>query len=153
LDLALLIVDPEPDLALAVGDHRDAACPTWTLTHASSLEAAKQTLARCAFDAAVVHTGSDYGTTRDLLATLRAVQPDCVRLLLADPQTLDHQPKLLNTCHRVLVEPCGAHALCQAVEHTRHLRDTLGRSGLRALGMRRRTRPSRRSTGDLLSTM
>jgi hypothetical protein len=51
------------------------------------------------------------------------------------------------------VVPCDAVTLRLTIEHTRRLQDTLGRSGVRALGLRRRLKDSRRPTGDLLSTV
>ena len=142
----------ESDLPEVVAEHLDRSSPSWTVTHEPTAEAAEQALSSGQFDAAVVDAAS--GDAADhLLTVLREMQPDCLRLVLADPVTLDGATELLTTCHRVLVRPCDPFAMQMAIEHAIRLRDTLGRSGVRALGLRRRNRDSRRPTGDLLSTV
>ena len=153
LDISLLIMAEQPDLADEVREHLETSCPGWSMTHVRTPEVAEEAIACQVFDAALVDAVLGEDATRRLLATLRAVQPDCVRLVLASPHRLETTTELVATCHRVLVEPCEPFILCTAVEHARRLRDTLGRTGVRALGLRRRNRESRRPTGDLLSTV
>lgn len=153
MDVSLLIVDPDSDFASTVDDHLRATRPDWSMTHAPNLEAVERALAQGGFDAAVVHDRMGAPLAGELLAILQARQPDCVRLVLTAPHTLDGATELVSTCHRVLVEPCAPSSLCLAVEHARRLRDVLGRSGVRALGLRRRNPDSRRPTGDLLATV
>ena len=152
MSVCLLIVDPEQDFAEVLRDHLTLAWSGWTLRHASTAEAAEAALTCERFDAVVVNAAIGCDAVVGLLADTRAIQPDCVRLVMANPETLEGPAELVSTCHRVLVEPCEPFALCIAVEHARRLRDVLGRSGVRALGLRRTNRGSRRPTGDLLST-
>ena len=153
MTIDLLIVTPQMDLGDEVADHLAATWPDWTATRALTAEAAMACLDQGAFDAALVDASLGDDESRALLEALCTAQPDCVRLVLVRPQEDQDAAELTSTCHRVLVEPCDPLAICTAVEHARRLRDTLGRTGVRALGLRRRNRDSRRPTGDLLSTV
>ena len=153
MTVSLLIIDPGMDLAEVMADHLVLSRPNWTTHHALSVGRAQEVLTRRVYDAAVVHAALGEVETEVALTMLQTLQPDCVRLLMANPEVLEAPRDLVSPCHRVLVEPCSPLALCVAIEHARRLRDVLGRSGVRALGVRRRRRASRRPTGDLLSTV
>ena len=153
LDVSLLIVDPSSDFVESVRGHLTESAPTWSVTHASTCSDAELSASMRAFDAVIVSACAGHDSAGDLLASIQEVQPDCVRLILADVQTLDAVTELVTLCHRILVVPCDPFTLQMAVEHARRLRDTLGASGVRALGLRRRNKDSRRPTGDLLSTV
>ena len=152
MDVRLLIVDQAEEYTLTVREHLADAGPGWSVTHAPRPSDAHLVITEAAFDAALVVLGSEDQETLDLLDALRHHQPDCVRLVLADVHTLERAHQLVSVCHRVLVSPCEPLSLQMAVEHTRRLQETLGRTGMRALGLRRRFRDSRHPTGDLLSS-
>ena len=153
MDSRLLIVDARAEFSDAARDHLMQAAPGWSLTHAPSVDDARLVCDTACFDAlVVVVTLGDEGVA-ELLSFMRDAQPDCVRLVLADVHTLEATQDLVSLCHRVLVAPCEPDALEAAIEHTRRLQETLGKTGLRVLGQRRRFKDSRRPTGDLLSTV
>ena len=153
MDINLLIVDRSPEFAEAIREVLSDSAPTWSVTHAPTACDAALVADTGDFDAVVVALTSDDDEAGQTLASIRQLQPDCLRLVLADIHTLDGAQELVSLCHRVLVAPCDAPTLRLAIEHTRRLQDTLGRSGVRALGLRHRLRDSRRPTGDLLSTV
>ena len=153
MDISLLIVDRSTEFADAIRETLAHSAPNWSVTHAPTASDAKLVADTERFDAAVVAVASDATEAALTLESLRELQPDCLRFVLADVDTLDGAQDLVSLCHRVLVMPCDAPTLRLAIEHTRRLQDTLGRSGVRALGLRRRLKDSRRPTGDLLSTV
>ena len=153
MTIDLLIVTPQTDLADEVSEHLAATWPGWTATRAVTFDAAMACLEAETFDAALVDARLGDDETATLLEALCAAQPDCVRLVVTRADEEQDASALTSACHRVLVEPCDPLVMCTAVEHARRLRDTLGRTGVRALGLRRRNRDSRRPTGDLLSTV
>lgn len=153
MDISLLIVDRSPEFADVICETLARSAPTWTVTHAPTASDAELVADSAHFDAVVVALTSGSEEADRTLTSLRELQPDCLRLVLADIHTLDGAQDLVSLCHRVLVAPCDAPTLRLAIEHTRRLQDTLGRSGVRALGLRRRLKDSRRPTGDLLSTV
>lgn len=151
MDIKLLIVDPASDLSDTLRDHLALAAPTWSVTHSPSIEDAELVASMAPFDALIVTGAVGDDQIHPLLEAVQGLQPDCIRLVLASVDMLEAPEALVSLCHRVLVQPCDPFTLQMAVEHTRRLRDTLGRSGVRALGLRRRARDSKRPTGDLLS--
>jgi DNA-binding NarL/FixJ family response regulator len=153
LDISLLIVDRSPEFADALREALSDSAPNWSVAHVPRASDVEMVAATEQFDAAVVAVTGDAGEALQTLESLCTLQPDCLRLVLADIHTLDATQELVSLCHRVLVVPCDAVTLRLTIEHTRRLQDTLGRSGVRALGLRRRLKDSRRPTGDLLSTV
>jgi DNA-binding NarL/FixJ family response regulator len=153
LDISLLIVDRSPEFADVIRETLVPSAPSWSVTYAPTSKDALLVADTEAFDAVVVAVTVDDDEAAKTLASLQTLQPDCLRLVLADVHTLEGTQDLVSLCHRVLVVPCDAPTLRLVIEHTRRLQDTLGRSGVRALGLRRRLKDSRRPTGDLLSTV
>ncbi len=136
---------------MATRDHLLRAQEGWSVTYAPSVHDALLVSEEEDFDALVVVMTSLNEACAELLDTMRERQADCLRLVLADAETLDLAQALISTCHRVLVTPCDPLTLETTLEHTRQLQDSLGRTGLRVLGTRKRLRDSKRPTGDLLS--
>ena len=132
-------------------DHLMLTQAGWSVTYAPSLGDATLVSESEDFDALVLVMTSISEGGEALLEHVRRHQPDCLRLVLADVATLDMAQALISKCHRILVSPCDPLSLETTLEHTRRLQDSLGRTGLRVLGTRRRLRDSRNPTGDLLS--